>query len=117
MSGETLYFKKHLNLHLEQYYQLHEEESPRNSQATRTKGGICLYLSGNLQVAYKVMTLNSGKKTVQWNWDLIPLPCTVISGVNKLAGNQHKHLTFIYRHRSLIGEVENSGVGENSDEE
>ena len=39
MSGETLDLKKHLCLQLGQYFQVHEKQLPRNSQATRTKGG------------------------------------------------------------------------------
>jgi hypothetical protein len=42
MSGETLDYKKHLILQLGQYFQVHEEENPRNSQIARTKGAISL---------------------------------------------------------------------------
>ena len=38
---------------------------PRNSQAPRTKGTICLGPSENLQEGYKFMALNSGKKIVR----------------------------------------------------
>jgi hypothetical protein len=37
MSGETLDFKKHLCLQLGQYCQVHEEDTPRNSQISRTQ--------------------------------------------------------------------------------
>jgi hypothetical protein len=62
MSGETLDFKKHLSLQIGQYCQVHEEDTPRNSQVARTKGAISLGPSGNLQGAFKFMALNSGKK-------------------------------------------------------
>ena len=62
MSGETLNYKKHLSLQVGQYCQVHEEDTPRNSQSPRTKGAISLGPSGNLQGGYKFMALNTGKK-------------------------------------------------------
>jgi hypothetical protein len=64
MSGETLYFKKHLSLQIGQYCQVHDEDTHRNSQVARTKGAISLGPSGNLQGGFKFMALNSGKKIV-----------------------------------------------------
>jgi hypothetical protein len=61
ISGETLDFKKHLSLQIGQYCQVHEEDTPRNSQVARTKGAISLGPSGNFQGAFKFMALNSGK--------------------------------------------------------
>jgi hypothetical protein len=71
MSAETLDFKKHLNLQIGQYCQVHEEDTPRNSQAARTKGAISLGPSENLQGGFKFMALNSGKKIVRRSWDVI----------------------------------------------
>jgi hypothetical protein len=48
MSGETLDFNKHLSLHIGQYCQVHEEDTPRDSQVPCTKGEISLGHSGNL---------------------------------------------------------------------
>jgi hypothetical protein len=62
ISGETLYFKKHLSLQIGQYCQGLEEDTPRNRQVARTKGAISLGPSGNLQGGFKFMALNSGKK-------------------------------------------------------
>ena len=73
MSGKTLDFKKNLYLQLGQYCKVKEEDIPLNSQAPRTKGEICLGPSGNLQGKYKFMALNSGKKIIRKNWDLIPM--------------------------------------------
>ena len=61
MSGETLDFKNHLRLQMEQYCHVHEEETPSNIQVPRTKGGIYLGPSGNLQSGYKFTALNSGR--------------------------------------------------------
>jgi hypothetical protein len=62
MSSETLDYKKHLSLQIGQYCQVHEEDTPRNSQNPRTKGAISLGPSGNLQGGFKFMALNTGKK-------------------------------------------------------
>ena len=93
---------------------MHEEESPHNSQAPRTKGGgACIGPRGNIQGGYKFMALNSGKKIVRWNWDLIPMPDTVTACIKTLGSNQPKFLTFIDRHGRLIGDVETPEVGAN----
>jgi hypothetical protein len=42
ISGETLNYKKHLSLQVAQYCQVHEEDTPCNSQSPRTKGAILL---------------------------------------------------------------------------
>jgi hypothetical protein len=82
MSGETLDFKKNLSLQTGQYCQVHEEDTPRNSQVARTKGAVSLGPSGNLQDGFKFIALNSGKKIVRRSWDVIPMPDVVINRVN-----------------------------------
>jgi hypothetical protein len=42
ISGETLNYKKHLSFQVAQYCQVHEEDTPCNSQSPRTKGAILL---------------------------------------------------------------------------
>ena len=42
ISGDILDFKNNLHIQLGQYYQVHEDESPHDSQAPITKGVICL---------------------------------------------------------------------------
>jgi hypothetical protein len=91
---ETLDYKEHLRLQVGQYCQVHEEDSPRNSQHPRTKGAIALGPSGNLQGGFKFMALNSGKKIVRRSWDVIPMPDTVIERVNILGGDQPEDLIF-----------------------
>jgi hypothetical protein len=61
MYGETLDYKKHMSLQLGKYFQVHEEDNPRNSQIARTKGAMSLGPSGNLQGGFKFMALDSGK--------------------------------------------------------
>ena len=62
------------------------------------------------------MSLNSGKKIVRRNWELITMPDTVIDHVKELVINQTKLITFSDSHGCLIGDVETPGVDDNSDE-
>jgi hypothetical protein len=79
VSGEALDYKKHLSLQVGQYCQVHEEDTPHNSQSPRTKGALLLGPSGNLQEGYKFMALNTGKKITCRSWDVIPMPDMVIA--------------------------------------
>jgi hypothetical protein len=117
MSGETLDYKKHLSLQIGQYCQVHEEDTPRNSQRPRTKGAISLGPSGNLQGGFKFMALNTGQKIVRRSWDAIPMPDTVIARVNELGSDQPKQLIFTDRHGRLIGDVETPGVDFEDDDD
>jgi hypothetical protein len=115
MSGETLYYRKHLSLQIGQYCQVHQEVNPRNSQIARTKEAISLGPSGNLQGGFKVMALNTVNKIVCRIWDVVPMPDLVITRVNALGSDQHQQMTFIYRHGSLIRDIEIPGVDANKD--
>ncbi len=110
MSGETLDYKKHLSLQIGQYCQVHEEDTPRNSQRPRTKGAISLGPSGNIQGGYKFMALDTGKKITRRSWDVIPMPDTVIARVNALGSDQPEQLIFTDRRGRPIGDVEIPGV-------
>ena len=110
MSGEILDYKKHLSLQIGQYCQVHEEDAPRKSQNTRTKGAISLGPSGNLQGGFKFMALNKGKKIVRGSWDVILMPDTVITRVNALGSNQPEQLVFTNRRGRPIGNVKIPGV-------
>ena len=52
------------------------------------------------------MELNSGKKIVRQDWDLISIPDTGIARVKKLVSDQPKLINFTDRHVCLIGDVE-----------
>jgi hypothetical protein len=56
MSGEVLDYKKHLCLQIGQCCQVHEEETPRNSQIARTKGAISLGPSGKVDTSLLLST-------------------------------------------------------------
>jgi hypothetical protein len=110
MSGETLDYKKHLSLQVGQYFQVHEEDTLRNSQSPRTKGAILLGPSGNRQGGYKLMALNTGKKITRRSWDVIPMPDTVIACVNALGTDQPKQLIFTNQRGCQIRDVKIAGV-------
>ena len=42
LSVNTLHYKRHPDLNISQYCQVHEEDTQRNIQAARTKHAICL---------------------------------------------------------------------------
>ena len=94
MTGETLNSKKHLALSVGQYCQVHEQETPCNSQAARTSGAIVLGTSGNHQGGFKFMSLQTGKKLTCQSWDEIPMSDTVIARVNALGANQPELFVF-----------------------
>jgi hypothetical protein len=63
--GETLEYTKQFRLSIGDYCQeVHENDTPRNSQLPRTQGAICLGPSGNTQNqgGYYFMSLRSGLK-------------------------------------------------------
>ena len=115
MSGETLDYKKHLSLSFGQYCQVHEEETPRNSQIARTNGAISLDPSGNSQGGHKFMALNTGRKITRRSWYLILIPDIVIDCVNTLVTGQPETLTYTDRHGSLIRYIEIPGVDAEDD--
>jgi hypothetical protein len=117
MSGEMLDYKKHMSLQLGQYYQVQEEDNPRNSQIARTKGAISLGPINNLQGGFKFMALNSGKNFFLRSWYVIPMPDLVIHRVNVLGRDQPHHTTFTDRHRHLIGDVETPGVDDEEEDD
>jgi hypothetical protein len=106
MTGETLDFRKHLSLQLGGYYQVHEDETPRNSQAARTQGAICLGPSGNIQGGYRFLSLTTGKRISRRTWDIIPMPQTVIDRVNLLGKDQPELFVFTDRKGRPIGDID-----------
>jgi hypothetical protein len=117
MSCETLDYKKHLSLQIGQYFQVHEEYHPRNSQLARTTGAMSLGPSGNIQGGFNFMALNTGKKIVRRSWDVIPMPDVVIAKYSSLGSDQPHQMTFNDRHGRLIGDIEIQGVDYDEEQE
>ena len=97
MYSDILDYKKHLSLQIGRYFQVNEEDAPRNIQNLGTKGAISLGLSGNLQGGFKCMAINTGNSIVRRSWDVIMMPDTVITRVNALGRDQLEQLIFINR--------------------
>jgi hypothetical protein len=117
MSGETLYYKKHLSLQLGQYCQVHEEDNPHNSQISRTKEAISLGPIGNMQGRFKCMALNTGKKIVCRSWDVIPMLGIIIDQFNVLGSDKPQQIIFTDRHGRLMGDIEIPGVDADEDDD
>ena len=110
IKGEALDYKKDLALQYGEYCQVHEHDTPRNSEKARTKAAICMGPTGNKQGGYRFMSIRSGKKITRYSYDRVPMPDTVIARVNELGKDQPKHLTFLDRKGRVIGDVEPPGV-------
>ena len=94
MTGDVLKHKNHSCLQIGQHCQVHEEETPCDSQIARTKGAISLGPSGDLQGGCKCMALNNGKKITTRSWDAIPIPELVIARLDVLGKDQPALFTF-----------------------
>jgi hypothetical protein len=106
MTGDTLNYKVQLTLQIGQYCQVHEEQTPRNSQLPRTQGAICLGPSGNTQGGFRFMSLATGKKLSRRTWDTLPMPNSVIARVNELGKDQPHQFIFTDRSGRIIGDHE-----------
>ena len=105
MTGETLNYKRYTAIPFGKYFQIHKEETPRNSTRPITRSAICMVPSGNKQGGFKFMTLGSMKKVVRRIWDELPMPDTVIAQVNTLGQGQPNDLDLLDRNIRTIGEL------------
>ena len=102
MTGNSLHYKKHIGLNIEQYCQVHEEDTPYNINKPRTKGAIYMVPSENLQGGFKFMSLRSMGNINSKYWDMIPMPDTVIDWVNLLGKYQPEILVSSYLRVRLV---------------
>ena len=87
ISGEKLHYKRHLDINIGKYCQMHKHEETRKGQLPRTKGAIFLGPSGNEQGGLRFMSINSVENITIRSWNMIPIPDTVIASVNELGLN------------------------------
>ena len=104
LSGIPLEYKRDLALPFGAYCQVHQEDTPRNSDKARTVGAVCLGSKGNTQGGQWFLNLETGKKMSGYKWDQLPIPDTVIQRVNYLGKDQPKRLTWYNRHGEPIGD-------------
>ena len=119
MTGESLYFKKNLDLQIRKYCQVHKEENPHNINHPCTRGAICMGPSENIQGRFKFISLRSMKNVTRKYWDMIPMHDTVIDRVNLLGKYKQEPLVFTDCKARLIGygDVKLSGVYVDRDED
>ena len=65
-----------------EYIETHEEPTITNSMQLRTRPGICLGSTGNLQGLIKFMCEDSGLKIVCQSYTKLPLSDSIIKKVN-----------------------------------
>ena len=110
MTGETLNYKRYIAITFGQFFQIHEEETPRNNTRPRTRGDVCMSTSRNKQREFEFMTLGSIKKVVRRSWDSLPMPNTMIARVNVLGQGILNDLDLLYCEIRPIGELDIPGV-------
>jgi hypothetical protein len=65
------------------YVHVFEENSPTNSNKSRTTGAIALNPTGNAQGDYHFMSLSTWKRLARTQWTALPMPDAVIAAVKK----------------------------------
>jgi hypothetical protein len=81
------------------YCEVHTDPDIMNSMEPRTKWGICLGPTGNMQGSYKFMSLSTGKKIVRCKFTEMPMTESVMNQINKWAKKDRTQngLTFLNR--------------------
>ena len=74
VTGESLNYKKHIGLNIGQYCEVHEKDTPLNSNQPRNKGDICMGPRRSIQVGLKFKIPGSMKKITTRSWDMVPMP-------------------------------------------
>ena len=110
MTGETLNYKRRLEIPFGQYFKIHEEDNPCNNTKPRIRGEIFMGTSRNKQGVFNFMTLGYMKKVVRQSWDTTPMPDTVIAQVNAIEREQINDLDFLDIKKLPIGYLEITGV-------
>ena len=110
MTGDILNYKKHLAIHSDQYWKIHEEDTPHNSTRTSTGGAICMGTSKNKKGGFKFMTLGSMKKVVRRRWYSIPMTDTMIARVNELDQGKSNDLDLLDLNKRLIRDIDITGA-------
>ena len=77
MAGESFHHKKNTSLHIGKCCHVHEEDTTRNRNKSRTKDAICMGPGRNIQGRFKFMRLRSTEKILVdlgiWSQCLIQL--------------------------------------------
>jgi hypothetical protein len=81
------------------YCEVHTDPDITVTMESRTKWGICLGPTGNMQGSYKFMSLRTGKKIVRCKFTEMPMTESVMRQIDKWAKKDHaqNELTFLNR--------------------
>ena len=110
MTGNTLNYKRNMEITFWQYLQIQEKETPCNSTRTSTRGTIWMGTSGNKKGGFKFITLGYMKKVVRWSWYAISMPDTIFSRANTLGQGQPNDIDFLDCKKRSIWELNITGV-------
>ncbi len=81
-TGVKADFKRDFLLQFGSYVQVHEDDSITNTMKPRTTGAMSLGPSGNMQGAYKFLSLDTWKVIVRRSWTELPIPNDVLRLIN-----------------------------------
>ncbi len=85
VSRTKLDAKLHCRALFGSYCETHEDPDITNTLDPRTKWGICMGPTGNLQGSYKFLSLSTGKKVSQRKFTEMPITALVIKKVEEMA--------------------------------
>jgi hypothetical protein len=91
--------KLHYKTPLGAYCEVYTDPDITNTIEPRTKWGICLGPTGNMQGSYKFMSLSTGKKIVKRKFTEMPMTESVMRQIDKWAKRDRAQngLMFLYR--------------------
>jgi hypothetical protein len=75
------------------YAQVYKDGGPTNTVRARTTGAIALTPTGNAQGGYYFLSLTTGRKLSQQQWDELPMPDRVIAAVERISKTDNQPLT------------------------
>ncbi len=103
MMGRHLH-KSNIALSFGVYCQVAENVQPQNSLAPPTRAAILVGSSGNIFGGQVFFELDTGHMIIRHQWDALPMPPTVIDGLNLLCQCKPAMLTFTNQHSQNIGD-------------
>jgi len=83
ISRNKLDAKLHCKTPFGAYCEVHTDPDITNTMEPRTKWGICLGSTGNMQGSYKFMSLSTGKKNVRRKFTEMPMTESVMNQIDK----------------------------------
>jgi len=89
ITGITADYNIHCRVPIGAYCEVHNENTPSNTETPRTSYAIALNPTGNLQGSYHFLSLTTGKRISRRRWTELPMTDAVINRVHTLALAEH----------------------------